>query len=756
MFGTTLPIFNSTGLLRTGKQKLRLYRGKKAQPYIGPNFCKTPGLPPAGKVEDYDVTWKAQMVMEDIEKRQKRIQAMAEKQEASTPRQGTPIAVKKKTYWLDNLTMQRCREILSSSDNPTDDNDEEELTEEQEELAFLSTLDQEDPRYLLATESYLIVELPEFPLPVVHEETFYPHATHGASGSVTALDLSLHKRRVAALSMIEKSIGLNKQTPQTALLRSKVAEEEDAGLSLVQFLDPENVDDNPVEDKHRALAHDLIRGLVDPSIKPDKQQRAKIASIIASPSHHLTREEKDLLWRFRFSLVDNRKALTKFLLAVEWNEESEVVQAAELLEQWRKRSPIAVTDALKMLGKDVAFQTSLVRAYAIETLATAPDEELQLYLLQLVQALKYEEITLDDMIGKRTESGVKFKAPVSLANFLIERAAKSLTLANYLYWYIKVEMEDATHGERYAIVFSSLRRRLTHVFNYKSMTMWDRLLMQDQFITGIMKCQMEGREERGRKDAKEKKLKELLVERGFHRVKDNHSVPLPSEPHIMVSGLNASATFMFKSAMYPAVMEFRVAEETSEGGAAFAHVEGDEKKSKNLSTYKVLLKTGDDLRQDQLVMMLVRLMDGLLKRGTLNLCLRPYSILATSPTSGLVEFVSGSIPISQILASNNNSILQYFQKVAPSKTAAYNVHSEVLNIYIRSCAGYCVITYLLGVGDRHLDNIMLLPTGHFFHIDFGFIFGRDPKPLPPPFRITREVSSLVMQDYCRNFLLNHS
>jgi hypothetical protein len=26
----------------------------------------------------------------------------------------------------------------------------------------------------------------------------------------------------------------------------------------------------------------------------------------------------DLLWRFRFSLVDNRRALTKFLLAVEW------------------------------------------------------------------------------------------------------------------------------------------------------------------------------------------------------------------------------------------------------------------------------------------------------------------------------------------------------------------------------------------------------------------------------------------------------
>ena len=159
-----------------------------------------------------------------------------------------------------------------------------------------------------------------------------------------------------------------------------------------------------------------------------------------------------------------------------------------------------------------------------------------------------------------------------------------------------------------------------------------------------------------------------------------------------------------------------------------------------LTSYKVIVKTGDDLRQDQLVIMMIQLMDGLLKRGTLDLCLRPYSIIAMSPSSGLVEFVDNSMPISQVLANYNNSIMQFFRTHAPKSGAKYNVRPEVISTYVRSCAGYCVITYILGVGDRHLDNIMLQLSGHFFHIDFGFIFGRDPKPLPPAFRLTREVS----------------
>lgn len=204
-------------------------------------------------------------------------------------------------------------------------------------------------------------------------------------------------------------------------------------LQLVPFLDYENESDNPVEDKYRTLAHDLLRGLVDPALKPDREQRNRLAHIIDSPSHHPTREEKDLLWRFRFSLVDNHRALTKFLLAVDWTVESEVVQAAELLEQWRKRSPIEVTDALKLLGKHVAFQTNLVRDYAIDTLAAAPDSELRLYLLQLVQALKYENVETVDAGSPPYQSNSRVS---SLATFLINRAAGNVELANYLYWWV--------------------------------------------------------------------------------------------------------------------------------------------------------------------------------------------------------------------------------------------------------------------------------------------------------------------------------
>lgn len=58
-----------------------------------------------------------------------------------------------------------------------------------------------------------------------------------------------------------------------------------------------------------------------------------------------------------------------------------------------------------------------------------------------------------------------------------------------------------------------------------------------------------------------------------------------------------------------------------------------------------MYKHGDDVRQDQLVLQMILLMDDLLKAVNLDCQFTPYKTLAFSKDDGMLEFVSGSTTI---------------------------------------------------------------------------------------------------------------
>ncbi|CEL55526.1 phosphatidylinositol 3-kinase [Rhizoctonia solani AG-1 IB] len=541
---------------------------------------------------------------------------------------------------------------------------------------------------------FLYIDVPRFDFPVLFTEPEASNIPQSTNVHPTAIPLVTPAAGAAAPLMDFK-----------------------AEMQIWGIIDPDIARENPVEDKHRRLVRGHRGGPLDRELKPDAKTRDELTAIINyPPTQPLTSEDKDLIWKFRFYLARDPRALTKFLKAVTWKDASEVKQAVEiLLPMWTE---VGIADALELLGPSTS--DSRVRSFAVKQLKRADDDELLLYLLQLVQALKFES---------PSSSSTKDRAS-GLADFLVERGAAHPVLGNRLNWYLMVEMEDKMVKKMYAKVAFEFQRQLNES---ESGAQRREVMRRQAELIAILSTR--AKEVRASKDSRQKKidkLKAFVSDPKNGLINMPAPLPLPLNARIMVTGLVPEKCSVLKSNLQPLKLTFKCASESG--------MEAEE--------YSVIFKNGDDLRQDQLVIQLFTLMDRLLRKENLDLRLTPYDVLATSSIEGMIQFIPSSTI--RVIIEQYSSVLGYLRAHYPDEgsVGTYGVKKDVIETFVRSCAGYCVVTYILGVGDRHLDNLLIAPDGHFFHVDFGYILGRDPKPFPPPVKVCKEMHP---QEKCKSY-----
>ncbi|XP_024831853.1 phosphatidylinositol 4,5-bisphosphate 3-kinase catalytic subunit delta isoform isoform X4 [Bos indicus] len=398
-------------------------------------------------------------------------------------------------------------------------------------------------------------------------------------------------------------------------------------------------------------------------------------------SGELYEHEKDLVWKMRHEIQEHfPEALARLLLVTKWNKHEDVAQMLYLLSSWPE---LPVLSALELL--DFSFPDRHVGSFAIKSLRKLTDDELFQYLLQLVQVLKYESY-LD----------------CELTKFLLDRALANRRIGHFLFWHLRSEMHVPSVALRFGLIMEAYCRGSTH--HMKVLMKQGEALSKLKALNDVVKVSSQKTTK-----PQTKELMHLCMRQETYLEALSH-LQSPLDPSTLLAEVCVEQCTFMDSKMKPLWVMYSNEEAGSDG------------------TVGIIFKNGDDLRQDMLTLQMIQLMDILWKQEGLDLRMTPYGCLSTGDRTGLIEVVLHSDTIANIqlnksnmaatAAFNKDALLNWLKSKNPGEAL-----DRAIEEFTLSCAGYCVATYVLGIGDRHSDNIMIRENGQLFHIDFGHFLG---------------------------------
>ncbi|XP_016052979.1 PREDICTED: phosphatidylinositol 4-phosphate 3-kinase C2 domain-containing subunit gamma isoform X2 [Miniopterus natalensis] len=410
--------------------------------------------------------------------------------------------------------------------------------------------------------------------------------------------------------------------------------------------------------------------------EPPKECLKHIARLSQKQSPLLLSEEKRrYLWFYRFYCNNENCSLPLVLGSAPGWDEITVSEMHTILRRWKFSHPL---EALGLLT--YSFPDQEIRKVAVQQLDNLLNDELLDYLPQLVQALKFE-----------------WNLESPLVQLLLHRSLQSVQIAHRLYWLLKDAQNEA--------YFKSWYQKLLAALQFCA-----GKALRDEFSKEMKLIKILGDIGEKVKSASDLQRQEVLkkeigrLEEFFQYI---HTCHLPLNPALCIKGIDRKACSYFTSNALPLKITFINANPMG----------------KNIS---IIFKAGDDLRQDMLVLQIVQMMDNIWLQEGLDMQMIIYRCLSTGKRQGLVQMVPDAVTLAKI--HRHAGLMGPLKENTIKKWFSHHNHLKVdyekaLANFFYSCAGWCVVTFILGVCDRHNDNIMLTKSGHMFHIDFGKILG---------------------------------